>query len=457
MPETNLKKRIGFDPSTSRATGLPENVIERINLNLAALGEPIFGKAEDYPALMMGQNLVAHFRAKNELMKDGLRPPADLRIEAFLESYLADLEGEPKVHLPGKTFNLSQHGIARALSLPADGDHFRSDIIESYRLANGVLHNPVNDRRTTKGVFHVAEGGLPVPEDKKSVPKVAFARLLQAALQPPKSLTLLPFTACQEAQAHAWVSLLLRPVLCPEIPGFISEKSLEIRFFAPGSMVANLDFVESIFGNAGDPFRTGNEAGLAVDDGAGQTGCVILAPHIKTLTKKELGLPPASEATERQKRDGMCWESEDELYNDGGAFKITARTTDGVIVTVIADNYFGYCKKEVKTQIGYAANLYGLCEEEHAGGTLAFTSYDLGEDFRLSGYIDEEVRSFASVVEDYGHRMDRQPEGHAADKQHPNVIYIPEDARFSLAHQSICWGSGEGERSIKLLAGKVDV
>ena len=47
----------------------------------------------------------------------------------------------------------------------------------------------------------------------------------------------------------------------------------------------------------------------------------------------------------------MCWETEDELYNDGRAFKVCARDARGVIVTVIADNYFGYCKKEVKTQI----------------------------------------------------------------------------------------------------------
>jgi len=29
---------------------------------------------------------------------------------------------------------------------------------------------------------------------------------------------------------------------------------MEVRFFAPGGLVSNLDFVESIFGNAGDPF-----------------------------------------------------------------------------------------------------------------------------------------------------------------------------------------------------------
>ena len=38
------------------------------------------------------------------------------------------------------------------------------------------------------------------------------------------------------------------------------------------------------------------------------------------------------------------------------------------MVTILADNYFGYCKKEVKTQISFSANLYGLAEEEHAGG-----------------------------------------------------------------------------------------
>ena len=78
----------------------------------------------------------------------------------------------------------------------------------------------------------------------------------------------------------------------------------------------------------------------------------------------------------------MCWKNEDELYNNGGAFKLTCRDERGVIVTIIADNYYGYCKKEVKTQISYAANLFGLCEEEHAGGALVFPSYDLGEEFQ---------------------------------------------------------------------------
>src|SRR5207302_10981857 len=122
---------------------------------------------------------------------------------------------------------------------------------------------------------------------------------------------------------------------------------------------------------------------------SGHTGCVILAPHLTGARKKDLGLPHVSQATELQLRDGMCWSDENELYNGGEAFKVTCRDERGVIVTIIADNYYGYCKKEVKTQISYAANLFGMCEEEHAGGALVYPSYDLGEEF----YTDKHVRN----------------------------------------------------------------
>ena len=69
---------------------------------------------------------------------------------------------------------LDRHGMARELSLRAEGNEFKSDLLSSHRVANGVLHNPHYDRRTTKGSFHVVERGLPVPADKKSVPQKAF-------------------------------------------------------------------------------------------------------------------------------------------------------------------------------------------------------------------------------------------------------------------------------------------
>ena len=243
-----------------------------------------------------------------------------------------------------------------------------------------MLHNPANDRRTTTGVFHSAEGGLHIPDDKIAVPKVAFARLLARAFEPPEIDKVLPYTANQPQPAACFVSLQLRPLVSPEVPGFVREKRMETRFIMPGGLVANLDFVEGIFGNGGDPYLPENDAVLAPETWTGHTGCVILAPHLTQLTKKELGLPQVSHATDRQKRDGVCWEQEDERYNGGRAFKICARDTRGVIVTVIADSYFGYCKKEVKTQISYSANLFGNAEEEHAGGALVFASFNLGQE-----------------------------------------------------------------------------
>src|SRR5260370_34650882 len=96
------------------------------------------------------------------------------------------------------------------------------------------------------------------------------------------------------------------------------------------------------------------------------------------LVMAALGLPQEQDATARQKRDGMLWRDPNEPYNGGNAFKICCRDHRGVVVTIIADNYYGYCKKEVKTQISFAANLFGLAEEEHAGGAIASASSGLG-------------------------------------------------------------------------------
>ncbi len=363
----------------------------------------------------------------------------------------------PVTKLPLRTFTLDRPGMARVLSLPVDRDEFSSEIISSYRAANGVLHNPKSDRRTTQGIFHVAEGGLPIPDDKIGVPKPVFGKMLSLALNPPRSLMRLPFTATQPQPAECFVSLLLRPVVCPEVPGFTARKSMEIRFFAPGNLVSNLDFVESIFGDGGDPNLPENDAGLDVEHWTGHTGCVILAPHLVKVTKKSVGLPHWDQATERQRRDGMCWKDEWEFYNNGQAFKLTCRDQTGVIVTIIADNYFGYCKKEVKTQISYAANLFGLCEEEHAGGALVFPAYDLGEEFSGDVHVKRMGHSFAEVTSLYKDSIELKPEGFAVDKKYPDIIYVPEDARFDLHEQKIFWAGGKAGNTIKLLPGKIYV
>lgn len=378
--------------------------------------------------------------------------PADRRIESFLNEHFRDLGLKQPLRLPDDPLVLPRHGVARALSIPEGENSYRSPILRSYRVSNGVLHNPLNDRRTTSGTFHVTEGGLPIPGDKKAVPKAVFAALFRHALNPPEETAVVPFTADRAEPLRRFVSLLLRPVVRPAVAGVCSQGSMEVRFFAPGSLVSNLDFVESIFGNAGDPGSPRNDSALDVEHWTGHTGCVILAPHLTRLTKRELGLPPWNEATDRQKRDGMCWKNPEECYNDGSAFKITCRTHEGVIVTLIADNYFGYCKKEVKTQISYAANLLGNVEEEHSGGALAFRSYSLGFEFDAQSYSGQRP-SLAELARVDPGVMDLRPEGHAIDLNYPELVYVPADARASVPQLKVWWNHEGREESIPLTRG----
>jgi hypothetical protein len=421
-------------------------LIQYINLKLAELGCPTC-EAGDNSQFEEMAALLAHQREIIRLLANYLCP-ADNRIQTFLYDFLQEA---PLARFPTRTFVLDRRGLARALSLPPIRDNFTSDIVNSYRVRQGVLHNPKSDRRTTEGIFHIAEGGLPVPADKISVPKAVAGRLLQLAFAPPPDLLRLPFTSAQEKQAECFVSLLLRPIVSPEVPGFSPEKSMELRFLVPGSLVSNLDFVESIFGNAGNPFLPENDAGLDAEHWTGHTGCVILAPQLTKITKNALGLPHREAATERQRRDRMCWNDEQELYNDGVAFKMTCRDETGVIVTVIADNYFGYCKKEVKTQISYSANLFGLCEEEHAGGALVFPRHDLGEELRPDPRLRVSEHTFEEMATSYQGLMDLRPEGYGVDRRFPDILYVPENARFDLHKQTVVWLRNGVENTIKLL------
>ncbi len=454
MSERDLEESIGFvsHQSEDQKTELRASITGYIVLKLLANGLPIPQCFEDHDRLGAPRLLSTYHHRLKRL--DSIHCPADARIEAFLRRYFDRVKGCSALRLPDLTVILDRHGIARELSLPHDGDEYQNQFGSSYRVRNGVLHNPANDRRTTEGTFHITEGGLPIPRDKKTVPKVTFAALFRHAMNPPASLLQLPFTQNEPKPASAFVSLLIRPILCPEVPGYCEQQSMEIRLFVPGALVSNLDFVESIFGNAGDPFLPSHDAALDVDHWSGHTGCVILAPHLVGVTKKDAGLPQYEEATARQREDGMCWKSEDEKYNDGVPFKLTCRDEEGVIVTLIADNYYGYCKKEVKTQLSYAANLGGQVEEEHAGGAMAFASFNLGDEFAADSRRYNN-RTFADVARDYASLMHVQPEGYAVDAMHSNVVYVSENARFTVSDQRISWHIDSVGHDIPLRPGYV--
>ena len=429
-----------------------QELIDYIKLKLMVSGGEM-GQDDFVSRLTIPHEVVAHLKERIRLSY-GEPSPIDARAQEFLDRYLAEVSPDPPIKLPGlgQSFILDRAGMARELSLPEDGDYFESDIISSYRLVQGqgVLHNPKSDRRTTQGVFHVAEGGAPIPYDKVAVPKAAFAGLLRAALDAPSSLRRLPFTASGDHPVETFVSLVTRPLVVPNVPGVTPRKTMEVRFLVPGNLVSNVDFIERIFGNGGDPHLPENDAGLDIEHWTGHTGYVILAPHLTTLTKKELGLPHFDDASDRQKRDRMCWAGPDELYNDGDAFKVTARDSQGVMVTVIADNYYGYCKKEVKTQINFAANLLGMVEEEHAGGALVHPQYDLGKLFSVATHLPKTKHTFEKVKQLFGDLMEIQKEGYGIDRRHSDIYYVPENVEINLNTQTVGWQNLSGRHTLPL-------
>jgi hypothetical protein len=414
-----------------------QNLLRYINLKLSALGQPVPEGTVDDSFMEIAAPLLKNHYQKNLLLGDQLCP-ADARVQAFLDEYLKEIAPGGAPRLPAITFVLDRPGMARSMSLPVRGDTYSSPFLKSYRLPQGVLHNPKADRRTTQGIFHIVEGGLPVPADKLEVPKVAFLRMLEAAFRAPDEVLALPFSGGEKEPIRTFVSLLLRPMVCPP-SGTDAHKTMEIRFFAPGSLISNLDFVEGIFGNAGDPYLPENDAALDVTHWSGHSGCVILAPHLPGILKKDVGLPHISEATPRQRRDGMCWEDPNEPYNGGGAFKVACRDERGVMVTIIADNYYGYCKKEVKTQISFAANLFGNAEEEHAGGAIAFPSYVLGYDFVAGRTVILKEAEFAESMALLGDRVELRREGYGVDTRFPNIFYLPYGAEFSVRAGNVSW------------------
>jgi hypothetical protein len=150
------------------------------------------------------------------------------------------------------------------------------------------------------------------------------------------------------------------------------------------------------------------------------------------------GIPPSNIEVIAPRATGSIsssWKDPAEKYNDGKPFKICARDDSGVIVTIIADNYFGYSKKEVKGHISYSSNLMGLTEEEHSGGALVFPAYNLGNRFLADTNLHSTGQTMEDVVELLRERIELNPSGYAIDRSYPDIVYLPETATISLKDQ----------------------
>lgn len=64
-------------------------------------------------------------------------------------------------------------------------------------------------------------------------------------------------------------------------------------------------------------------------------------------------------------------------------------------------------------------------------------------------------RTMSDLQNDYQDFIEFHPEGYGVDRVHPELVYVPENARASLFDRTIRWSGAEGEHSIPLEQKKV--
>jgi hypothetical protein len=72
-----------------------------------------------------------------------------------------------------------------------------------------------------------------------------------------------------------------------------------------------------------------------------------------------------------------------------------------------------------------------------------FPSYDLGEEFSGDVHVKTLGHSYAEIIALYSDVMEPRPEGYAVDRKFPDILYVPENARFDLHRQRILWPTAD--------------
>ena len=237
----STRKKLGIDFGNIDSVTKREDRIKYINFKLASLGLPIYRPVDamdnsSAELIDLLDDIIKDYKEKTRMVDLG-EIGIHKRINQFFENYFKEVSMPPEVI--EEHFTLDHYGLAREMSLPPGANTYSNEYISSYRIKQGILNNPKNDRRTTKGSFHIVEGGLAIPFDKKAVPKDVFLKLYEAATMPPDALNILPFTANQPNPAKTFVSLTVKPIVCPKVTGVIEEKTMEVLFIAPGSLVSD--------------------------------------------------------------------------------------------------------------------------------------------------------------------------------------------------------------------------
>ena len=299
----DLERSVGLKADGTVALPERQVAVRLLLLKLAAMGAQIPAQLGDQDALHLAGDLFARYREQSRLLSEHLCP-ADRRIQQYIDRLVAAAGSTERVRLPADTLILDRYGLARELSLPLDGDVWHNELVSSYRARQRRAAQP-RERPP-----HHRRGSSTSPR------AACRSRRTRWPCRSPPSLRLLRRRACARRRAAAaavhrrlaragarrFVSLLLRPLVCPAVPGVTPEKRWRSASSRPAAWCPTSTSSRASSATPATPTCPRTTPALDVEHWTGHTGCVILAPHLTRLTQE--GPRPAArraEATDGQR------------------------------------------------------------------------------------------------------------------------------------------------------------
>ena len=253
----DLERTVGLRPDG--AVWLPERraAVSSILLKLAAMGVRIPPGTGEEDVLHLARDLFARYREQTRLLSEHLCP-ADRRIQGFLDGSSPPRTSSEPVRLP------ERHVHPRPLrpgarAVAADRRRQPGTTIWSRATASttACCTTPSTIAAPPRASSTSRRAACRFPPTSCACRSAPTCGCSTRRCVRPRSCCACRSRPTGTSRWRRWSRCCCGRWCARRCPKVSPEKRMEVRFFAPGGLVSNLDFVESIFGNAGDPFLPG--------------------------------------------------------------------------------------------------------------------------------------------------------------------------------------------------------